>query len=180
MESRTPIKQTRIGRDTISLGHCLHMTTTHLDAYAGTIGAKGRRSHTCHILSQCQRGTSTQEAKRLTIPLVDLHACHTSIVLKRRDKLHTEGGTQIRLLVDNPVYSFYVHNYSLFDRLCRFARQRTIHLNSEYSGTLQARALAPSTSRSRSSSFETRSLTLFFRLPNTSFSSSSSAESSSQ
>jgi hypothetical protein len=85
------------------------MAATDLDAHTGTARAQGRRSDTCHILCQSQRGATAKEPERLTITLVDLHTSHTRIVLGRGDKLHPEGGTQIWFGVDDLVYFFYVH-----------------------------------------------------------------------
>ena len=109
MKRRSFMEQPGIGRNGISFDHGLHVTTTHLNTHAGTTWTQSRGTYACYILSQSQRGSATQKAERLTISFVNLHAGHTSIVLRRGDKLHAEGGTQVRLFIDNFIDSFYVH-----------------------------------------------------------------------
>ena len=102
-----------IGRHGVTLGNSLHVTAADLDAHTGTTWTEGRRSDTCHILCQCQRGPATEKSEGLTIALVDLHTRHTRIVLGRGEELHPEGGTQVHATFDNFLYDLNVH-FSFF------------------------------------------------------------------
>ena len=148
MKCITTMLQTGISSDSVTLADRPYMTATHLNAHTGTVCTQSGGAYSRHILSKGKGGTTTQKPERLTVALIHLHPRHTSIVLGRGDKLHPEGSTQIGFSVNNLVDSFYVH-----------------YLKREYSGTSQARALAPKTSRSRSSSCDTIIFTLPFILP---------------
>ena len=97
------------GSHRITLRDSLYMTATNLDTHTSASWTKRTGAHTSHILCQGQRSTATQESKRLTVALIHLHTCHTSIVLGRGYKLHPEGGTQIWFFVNNISYLLYVH-----------------------------------------------------------------------
>jgi hypothetical protein len=103
------MKETSKSRHRIPFSDSLHMTAAHLNAHTSATWTERRRANPCHILRQRKRGTAAQEAKGLTITLIDFHTCHTRIVLGCGYEIHPEGGTQIRLIVDYLSYLFYIH-----------------------------------------------------------------------
>ena len=81
MQCAALVLQFGIGSDGISDEHRAQMVATDVDAHADLARTERHGSYAGKVLAKGQRSATGEETKRLTVEIVDFHACHAGVGL---------------------------------------------------------------------------------------------------